>query len=673
MTGIDYAIFSPDSNSNSSAYNIAKRTLKDTMLAICNGTSFFDFEITYSALYGDAQKSEFYYEAMQAGEGRRRQRRLYQFTQKAIIGYYIDAIVLDDPVDLYNYMSSKIAASVSSGQFNKVLTQQAANNHFPALSNVTSFGSVNISYGGHSKISLTPKPTAVPTGQPSGSPTTKPTGHLGRVAFVTVPATVYGDTSKYQSGQGGFEIANNIFSFTLSEAPKQYLEVRPFINGSAIFSPQVQIVPNLFIYTPFSVSSALTGQFYITAPATYSAKISLSLNLTGPSWVEYFDTIPTPVSIISNNAIVNAPKFILAQFGNGGSNFNFTFNVKTNFGNISTNFWPCSLLFSFNSSSVATCTWLTNKIVQGNYGNFSAAGKRLIVPGSKIVLLAKKVQVACEPSMICSLNKFTPRTTVLMKAPSTQFPPSVVLNLVSSVGACDDVVVDASASVGNFGRPWTSIEWIVTSSDGSRAGKRSAQDVTQFLMNHSSITVSHPMTIPRTFFQVASYTFRLALSNFLGETSVAYATVSVVSNPYVPQVTIFGLAYPSVSVAQPLSLNGQVQSSSCSGAVSFMYHWVVTQNGEVVPDVNSTSRNPRNFIIPPYTLPPGLTYRFSLIVSSYIGSDGTNSSSGLLGKFSAYQDVFVAHGSVVAIIAGTCRPAFSVPYHFLNTIARSAP
>ena len=205
-----------------------------------------------------------------------------------------------------------------------------------------------------------------------------------------------------------------------------------------------------------------------------------------------------------------------------------------------------------------------------------------------------------------------------------------------------NLVLDATASYGNGGRLYTSVQWIVSAVAGSSStASIDAANITTYLNSYSSrYQVSTPITILAQNLTKAAYTITLSLTNFLTIKSFATVTVTVNTDPNIPLLSIIGPSYRTMVASSPLIILSVASLSSCaSSALPVVFVWTV-KNGGASVNMKSSSLDPSIFAVPSYGLVVNNVYTVTVTASTGMST------------VSASTTVYVAHGVVTAVIVG---------------------
>ena len=451
------------------------------------------------------------------------------------------------------------------------------------------------------------------------------------LTYSNSPSILYGAVSKYV----GSSASLYVFTYTLSAPPSVGVKVTPLLYLNGFLSTDILAIPSS---ANFISTSTLTGSFILSANALINGSFVIMLSVTGSSAVEYYNTTTT-VQILASASLLPPPLMVSSKFSDSGQAVVITFNTPTDSAGIVTATWPCSTLFSFAGAPLSTCSWTTASTA-------TVSGNVLLIPGSIVTLLGGLLGAYCTDSVVnCNLNHRARATSLSTLAPDNPTGPVVVLNCPLHIGSCANLVLDATASYGNGGRPYTTVQWSVSAvTDSSPAAHSDAINVADYLNAYSSLyQVSKPITILAQSLTKASYTITLSLTNFLSLKYFATIAVTLTIDPDIPLLSIIGPSYRTMVASSPLKILSVATFSSCSSMSDekVTFAWTVrkeSDNNQTL--IKSTSLDPSIFSIPAYSLVANNNYMVKVTVST----DTSTISASII--------VYVAHGVVTAVIVG---------------------
>ena len=453
--------------------------------------------------------------------------------------------------------------------------------------------------------------------------------------YTNSPSSIYGDYSKYI----GLSRSLYVFTYTLSAPPSVAIKVTPLLYLNGALSSDVTASPSSANYIS---TSLLTGSFILSADALIKGSFYIVLSVAGSSAAEY-NTRNTTVQILSSASPLPPPVMVSSRFSDSGQAVVITFNTPTDSAGIVTATWPCSTLFSFISASLTTCSWTTAATVTMIFD--VELGNLYLTSGSTVTLLGGLLRSFCSSNAAtCALNNRAPTADLSTLAPNNPTSPVVILKSPLSLGSCANLVLDATASYGNGGRPYTTVQWSVSAVAGSSfTASIDAANITTYLNSYSSrYQVSTPITVLAQNLTKASYTITLILTNFLTLASFATVTVTVNTDPNIPLLSIIGPSYRTMVASSPLTILSVATLSICAPfALPVVFVWMVKKgNSTANTKIKSSSLDPSIFAIPPYELVVDNVYTIELTASTPTST------------VTASTIVYVAHGVVTAVIVG---------------------
>ena len=284
------------------------------------------------------------------------------------------------------------------------------------------------------------------------------------------------------------------------------------------------------------------------------------------------------------------------------------------------------------------CQWTDSQTVYA----YVSGGLNCAAPGDFVYMKeSAAIKAACQSSSgVCPSHSNWPnatRTAIQIKQPLSTMPPVLVISMPRTIGACDSLSLDLTASTGNGGRDWSS---------SSAQAFSSCQNVSQLnTFLNESLTVFHPTIIPAIYFSSGcTYSFNIMLCNFIGACSSLSQSVVAVDS-VIPNVAIPGGTLQTITTKSILTLASITSVSSCPGDKSIRtlsYQWVISQNNIQLISMKSISKDPSKYILPPYSLIPNTYYKVQLTVSI----------KETLMSSSVFTTVYVAVGKLVAVING---------------------
>ncbi|KAJ1396414.1 hypothetical protein B484DRAFT_407340, partial [Ochromonadaceae sp. CCMP2298] len=360
------------------------------------------------------------------------------------------------------------------------------------------------------------------------------------------------------------------------------------------------LYPSALQFAASNSALARTVALQAGTPGSYE----LSVVLGGAAGTEFQVAFEDGRSllVLSNNAQPPTPELQSARFSNDGSLVLVAFSALTDKGLLPNNFM-CTALFLFAGASRASCQWLDAKSVAIYPLYNSLYADDILRIGSSISLLASaavRAQCSREASE-CGGWSSVVRRTLQTLAPLSALMPVVSIIGPSSIGACDELLLDVTSSSGAAGRPWKS-DFTVRSTTGSAGAE---EKLTLFLNTHS---LTPPTPIPNSLLRGQGVVnVQLSLCNFLRACNTqGKAVVVLESEALTPTVTIFGAAQRTISRWSALQLTANAFTRSCTGVVSYdlQFSWSVYLDDGTGPKLAlvSASQDPSVFKLAPFSL-----------------------------------------------------------------------
>lgn len=282
----------------------------------------------------------------------------------------------------------------------------------------------------------------------------------------------------------------------------------------------------------------------------------------------------------------------------------------------------CSAFFTADTVALfgtgANCFWTTNQILEIDLG-FAPT----VAISSPIAIMAGVV------SSLGDSSTTNAASSVPLLGPNNPVAPVATISTPSTVGSCEGITLDASASTGGFGRNLT-FTWSLTSVNPSSASVDAIKE--SLATAGSSVSFSAADTTQ------ATYVFSLTITNWMGATASTTATVTK-SSKAVPTVSISGPSLVSILRNSTLSLQG-VASSSCNTSFDQLtYAWTIDPS----VGLDSSALSSADLSVPANTFTAGTTYTVTFKASDSSDADISSSAS---------VTVTVGERALVAVING---------------------
>jgi len=497
------------------------------------------------------------------------------------------------------------------------------------------------------------------------------------VLFDHVPAFIYADTSKYENaGPDQYTI-----TFSISKKPKSSLTINPMLemyqkgpnNNKLSFTDKsaeanstlstLRIAPSNFTFrsTDVDTDTSLQGNFVIISRFKETAGfINLRLHVSGIDEAE-FGTDSRDFELLSSFSAPLPPSLLGVTFDASGTGAIVQFDSNTDLATSSSAYmatkpskWACSEVLGFPGAVLTSCSWLLASQIKivfpplANGGVTNSLGVltpvTLLVPGDSVTLIASKVRAQCVPGTQCDLYSFAEASIKTSVSPKTVQVPSIVWNVPSEIGFCENVTVDATGSTGNGGRPWVQVLFSV-----STATKASARDTTlpsiQKLLDKIT-SIQSTMLVPGTLLNESlTYVFKLQMTNYLGAASSGSVSVRRSLSTSKPKVAFLGSTNRDMKASDQLSLQVMGSAPGCDSApavnTKYSYKWLVYKGTKYDSSIVSQSIDPTKMVVHANKLESGQSYRFTAIVITPAGI-----------RANASTDVIVLKGVVAARIRG---------------------
>jgi hypothetical protein len=295
----------------------------------------------------------------------------------------------------------------------------------------------------------------------------------------------------------------------------------------------------------------------------------------------------------------------------------------------------CANLLSIDLSPATICQW--NSDAKTLQVLPSASDMRFNI-GSYVFIKGNNLRARCPITVStaeCSL--WPPSATQQCKilAPNTDTIPVVSISAPSSVGPCDDFLVDLSASTGFGGRDWTSFVVSVNSTQGVNTS-----DIVQFFS--TLYNVNKPaVLLPKQLLQSgANYVMTFTLCNYMGGCASGKHTLAVFATA-IPVVAISGSYLRTMRSGEVLILYADEIQSTCQQDVN-TYTWAV-YNGNILAssmqNVVSVAALKSVFTLNPFSLQPDKSY--TVVLTSTFISTGVFSTASVVIKVQSSNIVAV--------------------------------
>ena len=441
--------------------------------------------------------------------------------------------------------------------------------------------------------------------------------------------TKYSSLLQY-SASTATTVDSNVFTFSLDFNPTKSLVVNVTVAavgcaGGVLSGTSTAVaLPSSFSFTPGSLTRS--GSFVVHGSVGCYVVTAFPFRGSPPK------NASTYVSIFSSVDQLSDPQIASVVFSSDGSMLLVNFDSATNYGagvvDSPYSEFQCDKLLSFIGAKYATCKWTSNRsLVAVLFGAQSAT------VGDTVTLLSSTVRPG--------VSATTSSIPVFIQPPVSPSFPVVALSTAKTIGPCDDIVLDPTASSGSGGRLWRKVEWLVS---GSGAPANSIRAITAFLNAFYNASTSSVIRVPKSLFSPpGTLTITLSLESFLRASSLATKTITLLSSASIPRVKISGAGQVSMYRKDVLRLFASAANSACGNATSsaLSYSWKVYKDATYLPSIVSTSLNDRMFLLPAYSLEALTKYTVQVTVTTISGASNSDT-----------VFVYVGRTGVQAVIAG---------------------
>lgn len=451
-----------------------------------------------------------------------------------------------------------------------------------------------------------------------------------------------------------------VFTFALSSLPSLN-NVIVSLSSSIVPCPSdgflaatapkiIPIVFNISAKNPLSldrgnfVVRGSRGCYNITAADNTRVITRGNISVLANSTLLYVSGV-TYVQIVSaSSASTIPPRLSSAVFSSNGLFLIISLTIPSDRGattipGYSTSF-TCSLLLIFVGAESSSCKWTSSSTITAVPATYRGQVTPPDAPmvGGQVELIQNKLKAECLDnggSDSCSGYVFNGAGSIVtITYPytiSADNRPIAAISTSPKVSSCDNIIVDPTASKGQSGRPWVSVNWgiLVIPPPGfniTNTFKNNVASIISIFMGVQNST-SSVITVPNSLlYPGVTYQFSLTVKNFLGLTSTKAVTkVFVDFSSSVPLVSIPGPSVLQRYRWQSLNLFASAILPSCQSqsAISqqpLTYTWRMYKGVTYDSSLVSTSLDPRVFSIPAYSLNNNTQYAVKVTVSTGFSS-----------------------------------------------------
>lgn len=345
-----------------------------------------------------------------------------------------------------------------------------------------------------------------------------------------------------------------------------------------------------------------------------------------------------------------APSLYTATFSAWGESILIAFDAATDRAasvlNIGDSIFACSLLFNFKGVERYICAFLSDFVVEARFIP-STTGSNLVV-NDYIDLIGNMVKPKCSSDWNCTNYPFAEGSYISLRLPAITAPVNVVLFSNKLVNDCNDVLLDFEQSTGHGGRSWISIQWQVFEDENTLN-----TTLTQYLNFESVDCYSndyHCKIMPSNLLSAGkSYSYVLALKNYLGRTGVGSTTMLKLETSSLSTVILDKQNYQQLHNIHNIKVNARVQSG-CANLTRLDYYWNIYVNGYQTRLISSKGPFKNIFVADRNDLKPNNYYSFEVIVYDPV----------LNSRDYGAIDIYIPKGSIKVILTGGTFRSISV-------------
>jgi len=485
------------------------------------------------------------------------------------------------------------------------------------------------------------------------------------IEFSSYPAAFYGTQSSTSTSDSAVAVesavAANSFSFGMSTATGTALLIHPqvysIVNTTRRRLDTTTVVAqNISIY-PSNVTINGTGapsrSFVVQgSPGIYQVDLNISFHHADAAAVaSNYVSAPVLVEVLDIDAPTPPPELLKSWVSDSGVTFLIQFNNPTDLAAtvlVYTGSWPCSTVISFPNVSAYTCSWINSTVLQASNSPGLIATH---IPGWTVSLLADTIKAECtsSDSSVCTSYLYASVSSVSVLVPYNPVVPSIVISVPSTIGACDNIRIDATGTVGNAGREWISAVWLFRSVTTGLVNT----NITGILNGLGQSVFATPIEIDGTGIEVSTYSITLSLSNYLGKSQSRTVQMSKSASSLTPSAVLYCGSSVTYVASDKIQISGKGSPSLCALDSVLNFTWSIFRvynDGTLSPaltDVVSLSNTPTVFKLGRFSLTPGNSYQLYM----YVASESVNSTLRSAGA-SARTNIYIQNGAVVAFVQG---------------------
>jgi hypothetical protein len=453
------------------------------------------------------------------------------------------------------------------------------------------------------------------------------------------------------------------FTFSLSSLPaKNLIVLLNVVSVKGTTHDMGSIIPEKFEVSSIGSALSYSSSFVSGSPGSYRVFVTLSGASSTEYRVNYLNVNFNNFTVITIDTEPPPPTLFNAIFSNDGSYISIYFNQSTNRAGYLNGF-PCSLIFTFKGIDSSTCSWIdssTVKVIQSS----TKLSTLLNITDAVHLKSNTNLRASCPAQInatVCNKWKAAVSKVVYILPPANPSLPVVQISAPSNLSSCQPFSLDLTSSSGNAGRPWSHI---IISIDSTPRDMTNLNGLNHYFAKN--YTFSPPGVIAGSLMKRGTlYTFTLKLCNFLGACNSNSFKLSVAheDSKVIPVVSIAGSSLLSVNRNLPVQVNAIAFTQVCGESPIYSglaFEWnlqVIKGNVSslLLSSIKSSSKNPSIYLLPSYTLPPGIIYKLQLTVRSL----------NYLTSSSALVTINVLKGNLHAIIKGGNKQVLQFSYLYV--------
>ncbi|KAJ1397209.1 hypothetical protein B484DRAFT_260809, partial [Ochromonadaceae sp. CCMP2298] len=300
--------------------------------------------------------------------------------------------------------------------------------------------------------------------------------------------------------------------------------------------------------------------------------------------------------------VIIVPALSSAVYSAGGG-FTVTFSTPTNKAQLSDTFL-CSRLFTFAGVGAAACVWVDSKSV-----HVTLNGPTRPAVGSLVGLSTSAGKLTATCVGVCPT--IDPGSSTPLQAPQPAIVPVVLMSGPRSMGQCQALLLDLSASSGSGGRPFTATATLTSTKP---------ENLTTLSTLVNNQLKGGQIRLPGGSLQGGRvYTTVVRLCNIFGSCGTARHSL-VVTDASTPVINIFGAPARSICVSERILLTSSVEYTQCAAAQQpqLALAWVVLSEGVELTRLQSSSSDVHKFSLAPFQLTVGKQYEVRLGLCVYV-------------------------------------------------------